>query len=148
MSWDIFIQQLPAAISSVRDIPDGFEPAPLGTRAEVIATIRAHVPEFAPDATGFGLVETDGGSIEISIDEADRVRSVLLSARGGSDVVPVVSAIVGALGGRALDPCSETGLFDEAAAARSFASWQDYRDDALAEPALKPRPWWRRLLDG
>lgn len=148
MSWDIFIQQLPAAISSVRDIPDDFEPDPLGTRAEVIARIRSHRREFAPDADGFALVETEHGSIEIDIGAADHVQSVMLSARGGSDVVPVVSAIVGAFGGRALDPSSETGLFDETAAARSFATWKGYRDTALAEPAPKPRPWWRRLLGG
>ena len=45
MSWDIFVQDLPAGISSVDDIPDNFEPGPIGQRSEIIALLLALYPE-------------------------------------------------------------------------------------------------------
>jgi hypothetical protein len=44
MSWDLFIQDIPAAAQNVGDIPDDFHPAPLGSRAAIIAKIREVAP--------------------------------------------------------------------------------------------------------
>ena len=44
MSWDIFVQDIPAAALSVADIPDDFAPQLIGTRAQVVATVADLVP--------------------------------------------------------------------------------------------------------
>jgi hypothetical protein len=39
MSWDIFVQDVPASVQSVAEIPDDFQPSPIGSRAEILAGI-------------------------------------------------------------------------------------------------------------
>jgi hypothetical protein len=146
MSWDIFIQALPTGISAVSEIPDDFQPEPLGSRASVLANLQQLLPEFRPDAAGFGRVGREAGSIEIDIGDDDQTQCIALFVRGSPAIVPEVSRIVAAFGGRALDMSSETGLYDQAAALASFQSYSDYRDQVLTEPSDRPRPWWRRLL--
>ncbi|GAB4010896.1 hypothetical protein [Nocardioides ultimimeridianus] len=46
MSWDISVMDLPSDVASVADMPDDFEPQPLGSRADLITAIR----EVAPSA--------------------------------------------------------------------------------------------------
>lgn len=41
----MLIQDLPP-VASVAEIPDGFEPSPLGSRQAVIASVRATLPEI------------------------------------------------------------------------------------------------------
>jgi len=44
MSWDIFVQDLPPDVRTIRDIPDHFKPPPLGARSALIQAIRAIAP--------------------------------------------------------------------------------------------------------
>jgi len=45
MSWDIFVQDVPAGISSIADIPNDFRPGPIGRRSEIVAKLSALYPE-------------------------------------------------------------------------------------------------------
>ena len=44
MSWDIYIQDLPAGARTVDDIPDDFVPAPIGRRSFIIGRIKEVAP--------------------------------------------------------------------------------------------------------
>ena len=45
MSWDIFVQDIPRGARDAGDIPENFQPRPLGERSEVIRRILEVVPE-------------------------------------------------------------------------------------------------------
>lgn len=52
MSWDTFVQDLPPGIASISDIPDDFEPSPIGLRSDIIAKVSALYPEcVAPSSS-------------------------------------------------------------------------------------------------
>jgi hypothetical protein len=89
----------------------------------------------APDAEfsdrRWAVVRGDGYSVEIFIGESNRVvTSVGLFVRGADDAVDIVAALVGALGGKALDAASGTGLFSAGTARQSFSRWQEFKEAA------------------
>jgi hypothetical protein len=45
MSWDVFVLDLPPGINSIDEIPEGWSPAPLGNRTDIIAKICAMYPQ-------------------------------------------------------------------------------------------------------
>jgi hypothetical protein len=110
MSWDVFFQDLPAGIRSIDEIPDDFQPGPIGSRADVLAAIRAAVPDVDFTDPTWGVVERDGFSIEVNIRADDPVHSFALHVRGGGAALEVVRALAAALGRPALDPASASGL--------------------------------------
>jgi len=44
MSWDVFVQDLPADAESVEDIPNEFRPQTIGDRQHIIDAIKAGPP--------------------------------------------------------------------------------------------------------
>jgi hypothetical protein len=44
MSWDIFVQDTPPLARSVKEIPDDFDPKPIGKRLDLVARTREVVP--------------------------------------------------------------------------------------------------------
>ena len=66
MSWDIFVQDIPDEARAVRDIPDDFEPRPLGSRTEVIRRIPEVVPTADFSDPSWGTVEGPDFSIELN----------------------------------------------------------------------------------
>jgi hypothetical protein len=141
LSWDIFAQDFPD-VASVDDIPDDFEPRPIGTRDALTARIRAAIPEADFGDPAWGVIEGDGWSIEINIGENETCDGLALHVRDGGDgAVDAVGRILDAIGVRAID--SQTGaFFDRTAARESFAAWQAYRDHVVdtlrSDPPVKP----------
>jgi hypothetical protein len=144
MSWDVFAQNFPD-VASAEDVPDDFEPAPLGPRDALIARMIEAVPGADFSDPSWGLVEQDGWSIEINIGEEAECDSFALHVRGGGDgAIETVAAILDATGVRAID--AQTGEFFELEAAReSFGLWQDFRDKVVREHQPK-RGWFSRLF--
>lgn len=129
MSWDIFVQDMPASAQSEDDIPDEFEPQPLGRRADIIARIREVVPtaEFADPS--WGTIEGPDFSIEIGMGEDEVVESFAFHVRGGDLAAIVVSDVLEHLGFRAFDPSSDSGMFEPGPpAAEGLRRWRAYRD--------------------
>ncbi|HEX6161690.1 MAG TPA: hypothetical protein VF111_16050 [Thermoanaerobaculia bacterium] len=121
MSWDVFIQHLPASAARVADIPDDFQPLPLGSEDDVLQAIRTVFPTFRLTEPTGGVVEAPGYSIEIGF----TVESVALFIRGDERVVPRIAQLVELLGARAVD--SWTGeFFDPETAPESIRRWQQY----------------------
>ena len=127
MSWDIFAQDLPASITSLRDIPDDFVPQPLGKRVSLIAKILGVVPQADFADPSWGKIRTPDCEIEIGLGNDEDVEAIVFHVYGGELAPGVVAAILRTLQFRALD--SSTGeIFNAAEAADSFMKWQKYRD--------------------
>jgi hypothetical protein len=129
MSWDVFIQHMPASAVRVADIPEGFEPLPLGGRREVMEAIAGVFPMVrASDPTWF-VIDEPRYRIEIAVVGEDPVDTITLHIRGDASVIPHVHRLIETLGARAID--SWTGeFFDPETAAESVQRWQDYVDPA------------------
>ena len=128
MSWDVFIQDLPAGARSIRDIPDEFRPRPLGSRSEVIGRIRSAFPDVDFSDPAWGRLQADGYSIDISTGDDDQTSGVTLHVRGSDDAVAAVVRLIDAVGGKAVD--SWTGeFFDQAVARHSIQRWRAYLEE-------------------
>ncbi len=130
MSWDIYIMRFPASALRVAEIPEDFQPVPLGKRADVIAQIREVVPTADFSNPEWGVFEGDGFSIEFQMGEEEVCQSVTLLVRGGGSPTPLIGALLDRLKVRGID-CQTSEFFDIEAARASFGSWQRYRDQIL-----------------
>lgn len=131
MSWDIFVQDLPTNAQSVRDIPDDFEPRPLGSRAEVVRRIHEVVPSANFSDPSWGTFNGPGFSVEFNVGDADEVDAIALHVRGGDPAAGFVADLLVRCGWRALDTASESGFFDPANVVESIRRWRAYRDQVL-----------------
>ena len=111
MSWDLIVQQLPDGVWTVADIPDDFVPGSLGPRATILAAIQRVAPDADVSAPSWGRIERDGVHVEVNLGDADPVRSFALHVRGSGEATRLVRELLDALGMRALDPRSPTGIF-------------------------------------
>jgi len=128
MSWDIFVQDIPPSARRTEDIPHDFDPAPLGVRADIIRSICEVVPSANFEDPAWGTIDGPDFSIEVNLGNEPVVDGFAFHVRGSGDAVAVISDILEHLGVRALDPGSESGLFEPRAARESFERWRTYRD--------------------
>lgn len=132
MSWDISIMDLPREATSVADIPDDFQPAVLGSRSELIKTIKSVVPTADFSDPSWGEIVTPDFVIEVNIGRDEVVDSIMLHIRGADGAVGLVADLLATMGRRAID-CQTGEFFDPSAAAESFAAWRSYRDRVVSE---------------
>src|SRR5262245_31301564 len=104
MSWDIYVQDIPPSVKSVSEMPDDFEPRPLGKRDDIISRIREVVPNADFTSPSWGLIVGPDFSIEISIGDLEQVDGFAFHVRGGDLAAFVVADILCHLGLRAFDP--------------------------------------------
>ena len=129
MSWDLFVQDLPADAKTVRGIPSDFRPQSIGKRTDIIAIIKSVVPIVDFSNPSCGVIDGDGWSIEIGIGDEEECRGFAFRIRGESTAIGAVDAILRRLNLRAIDPSSETGFFSSGPeAVQSFARWRSYRN--------------------
>lgn len=128
MSYDIFVQDLPASAISVDEIPADFVPSPLGPRQSIIDGILDVIPTADFSDPTWGKIDSGDWSIEVNIGEKDPCTNFALHVRGGNEALGAVAAILERLGFRALDT-SEGGIFSaDQASIESFSKWRDYRN--------------------
>ena len=113
VSRDIFVQDLPAGIASVDDIPEEFVPRPLTvTRAQVIAALCAEAPHAnISDPAWVTIVVPGRYHIEASLGASERLEHFAFHVRGGADAEQLIARVLDRLALRALDVASESGLF-------------------------------------
>jgi hypothetical protein len=129
MSWDLFIQHLPASAITVDDVPDDFSPLPLGSRAEVVSAIVTVFPEADTSDPSWVTFETPMYSIVFATTAEEPVTAMTLHVRGDESVVPGIAALVEKLGARAVD--SWTGeFFDPVTAVESIRRWRLYIEES------------------
>lgn len=130
MSWDISIQDLPAGALTVADIPNDFQPKPLGPRSEVIARIQHILPDTDFKNPDWGILDGDGFSIEFNMGAGEICDGFMLHVRGGRNAMTTVARLLEQLKIRGFD--LQTGdFFKLETAEASFAQWQSYRDRFL-----------------
>jgi len=131
VSWDIFVQHLPADATSLDEIPDDFSPPPIGSRENVICQILSAIPSADFSDPAWGLIDGPTFSIEVSLGR-EQLNGFALHVRGDDSVVPVVAKILAATGLRGID--RGTGeIFSEEAAVQSLRKWRRYRDQVAEE---------------
>jgi hypothetical protein len=128
MSWDVFVQDIPAAATSVDEIPDNFTPSQIGTRAVILDAIRSVLPFADMSDPSWIRVHAHAIDLEISLREADPVVSFAFHVRGGEHSIGAIAEVLARLGLRALDPEAQSGIFDPSTSVESLARWQAYRD--------------------
>jgi len=74
MSWDVFALDLPSGIKSIDEIPEGWSPAPLAKRTDIIARICALYPEASfDDGLSWSSLRLSGVGIEFNLGEDEEV---------------------------------------------------------------------------
>ncbi|MEU8181705.1 hypothetical protein AB0B85_11195 [Micromonospora sp. NPDC049044] len=131
MSWDVLIVAAPPHTGSVDQLPQDFDPPPLGTGPEIRRRLRENFPDLDLADPAWGLLGGPTWSIEFNIGSDDPVDSIMLHVRGGDDVLPVVARVVAVTGGRALDISTGVFLTDDCARSAGWHGFQQYRDDIL-----------------
>ena len=125
MSWDIFVQELPPNVRTVADIPDTFRPGPLCKRADLIRRIKDFTPAVDFSDPAWGSLDAPTFSVEFNLGQHDMVEGFALHIRGGDAAAGFVAELLTHLGFRALDPRSESGLFEAGQVAEaSLRRWR------------------------
>lgn len=130
---------LPNDVASVADIPDDFQPEPLGERAALIAAIRDVAPSADFTDPAWGELVTPAFVIEFNMGSEEVVDSMMLHVRGGGPVVDFIDALLTHLGRRAID-CTEGEFFNSPASGESLRAWQAYRDRVVDGPGPHGAP--------
>lgn len=104
MSWDIFIQDLPA-VPSANAIPADFRPGTIGRRDDLRSRIMEVVPFAVQQDTDWLFAKGDDIdlSMQFHMEDAANVRYILVHIHGGAQSAACVAAILQHLGLRALD---------------------------------------------
>jgi hypothetical protein len=128
MSWDLFIQDLPASAKSIAEIPSDFQPKPILPRARIAEVIKELAPSTDFSDPKWWRIDTPDFSIEVNITLEDPSNGFALHIRGGEHVLGFVHELFTRLGVRALDPSSDSGFFDMEKSHAGFQKWQAYRN--------------------
>jgi len=128
MSWDLFVQDIPASAARADEIPDDFVPGPIGTRACVLAVVRDIAPFADLTDPAWARIATDGVDVEVNLGDDEVLTAFAFHVRGGDASVGLIAEILGRIGLRALDPESDSGIFDASVALASLEKWRAYRD--------------------
>jgi hypothetical protein len=130
VSWDVLLLRVPDGITELSDIPDDFQPPPLGPLPQVLDTLCAVIPDIDLSDPTWGEATGPTWSIEFSIGAQDPVTSIMLLVRGsGEDVLPVIGRLSAALGCRPID--SSGGDFLRVDDPGSWRDYQAYRDQVM-----------------
>jgi len=130
MSWDVYAINVPVQFAKPEDIPETFEPTPIGTREDVITKLTQLFPEIDFSDSCWGVLNGESWSIELNLAD-DPVSSFMLHIRGEDCVIEVVAKILQALGLRAID--MQSGLFfeDGQGVIHSLRDWRRFRDEVI-----------------
>jgi hypothetical protein len=114
VSRDVFVQDIPESITTVEQIPDDWEPAPLPFgHAEVVAAVRELVPDVDTTDPEWMHVHLGGGAVVVNVANVSPLASFALHVRavdpGAADAF--IGRLLERLKARAFDPESDSGIF-------------------------------------
>jgi hypothetical protein len=131
VSWDIFVQDIPEHAVSLDDIAEDFKPKLLISRSSVIGVILKFAPFSDVSDPAWVRIQGHGADIEVSLGDHDQIAGFAFHVRGGDASIGIIAGILQDLQLRALDPGSDTGIFDPGKAGDSLKHWLEYRDRVL-----------------
>jgi hypothetical protein len=115
VSRDIIVQDIPAGLSRVEEIPDDWSPGalPFG-RGEVVAAVRALAPDTDTSDPTWMHVALSGVDVEVNVANDVPFGSFALHIRGADHAAAdaFIGRLLERLGARAFDPESESGIFE------------------------------------
>ena len=132
MSWDIFVQDLPKNVRAIEQIPSDFRPQPILPRERIVQVFKEVAPFTDFSDPRWWRVTCASFSVEVNIGDEDPSNGFALHLRGSEEAAGFVADVLQRLGVRALDPGSETGIFDPEKSKESFRKWKAYRDHVVA----------------
>lgn len=121
--WALLIEDVPPTAANLDDIPDDFEPQPLGKQAEVVAAIRRALPDADFKDPAKGHLQRPGFSITFLVGAEPLCEGVMLYVDGDNPkVLDLIAHLLQSMGRRAID--QQTGdVFALQTARTSFAEW-------------------------
>lgn len=136
VSWDVYAASGTRGAWSLEDLPEPFNPPPIGEQSAVIEKVRDVAPHVeVVDPSWLRLTGPDH-SIEVSLGKAAQVRDVTFFIHDGEGAVRVVRSVCRSLALTAYD--TETGqlLTEE--------STRPQRPELEDAPGDTKKRWWRR----
>src|SRR5215475_4508214 len=103
MSWDIFVQNWPADVKKISDIPRDFVSKPFLSRAQVEGVFREVFPSLDVSNPVWWQIECDEFDIEVNIDLQDPTSGFAMYVRGGPQAVSFIDRMLKRLDVRAAD---------------------------------------------
>lgn len=133
MSWDVSVQRFRKEYQSLEDVPNDEECMPLGSGAEVRAAIGRHFPAVDWTDPAWGVFDSDFGSVEFSMGNAEPTCFIMMHIRATEEVIPLIVAMCHAERWQALDPNEGTFLEKSADPAAGLGAWSAYRTQVVGE---------------
>ena len=133
MSWDVSIQRFNRVYTSVDQIPHDEQCLPLGSQAEVRATISQvfHGTDWS-DPT-WGLYQCAAGSIEFNMGKKEPNDGFALHVRASSQIVEPIIALCRAHEWQALDFSDGQFLEQSGDPSANLRAWASYRDQIIGK---------------
>jgi hypothetical protein len=129
MSWDLLVQDW-GDVKTLTDIPDNYEPKPIGSRSEIIARILEIEPLVDFTDSTMGRLENDQFSIEFNLGNEEIISSFALHVRGNELAIPFIGQVLSKLNLRAADG-SSGDFFDIEKSNLDMRKWIDFRNEIL-----------------
>ena len=137
MSWDLFVQDWGSA-RTLEEIPDDFQPKPIGTRTKMVEQIKQAEPTVNFEDESWGIIENDQFSIEFNMGPDELLNSFSIHVRGNELAIPCIGNILKYLNLRATDG-STPEFFDTNNAITSLQNWIEFRNKVLENKDLADR---------
>ena len=129
MSWDLFVQDW-GEFDSLEEIPDDFEPKPLGRRIDIIETVKNTEPTIDFTDPSWGLLENKLFSIEFNMGDSEILESFVMHVRGNELALPCIGNILNELNLKATGG-STPNFFDVEKSKKDLQQWIDYRNSII-----------------
>lgn len=129
MSWDLFVQDW-GDVNSLDEIPDDFNPRPIGNRSEIIDKMKEAEPTIDFSDPSWGRLDNDQFSIEFNMGDKEILDGFTMHVRGNEMAIPCIANILSELGLKAADG-SSPNFFDIERSKNDMQKWIVYRNSLL-----------------
>ncbi|GAA3523651.1 hypothetical protein GCM10022393_43140 [Aquimarina addita] len=126
MSWDLFVQDW-GDVNSLDEIPDDFNPKPIGKRSETIDKIKEAEPTIDFSDPSWGRLDNDQFSIEFNMGNVEKLNGFVMHIRGSEMAIPCIANILSTLDLKATDG-SSPNFFDNERSKNDMQKWIAYRN--------------------
>ncbi|WP_299534150.1 hypothetical protein [Ulvibacterium sp.] len=126
MSWDLYVQDW-GDFDSLEQIPDDFEPKPIGNRSELIDKIKVAEPTVDFTNPSWGLLENEFFSIEFNMGDSELSDGFVMHVRGNELAIPCIGNILDSLDLKAADGFTPD-FFDVEKFKKDMKKWAAYRN--------------------
>lgn len=129
MSWDLYVQDW-GDFDSLEQIPDDFEPKPIGNRSELIDKIKAAEPTVDFTNPSWGLLENEFFSIEFNMGDSELSDGFVMHVQGSELAIPCIGNILDSINLKATDG-STPDFFDVVKSKKDMKKWVTYKNSIL-----------------